>query len=141
MSEVTAESQGQEQPIEPDDQSLGRPSEPAADSAGAGPTVRQAQFGPIVAGESVDHRNTLDLVMDVEVQVTVELGRTNLQVRDILELGPGAVVELDKLAGEPLEVFINNKPYARGEVVVIDENFGVRVSEITGSGDRPGSTR
>lgn len=110
---------------------------PQGSGPGAGvPTVRQAQFGEIVAGEPAGHQNPLDLVMDVEVRVSVELGRATLQVRDILELGPGSVVELDKLAGEPVEVLVNNKPYARGEVVVVDDYFGVRVSELLGQGER-----
>lgn len=118
-----------------------QPVESIASLSGDAPSVRQAQFGPIVAGEAVSHQNPLDLVLDLEVRVTVELGRATLQVRDILELGPGAVVELDKLAGEPVEVLVNNKPYARGDVVVIDDNFGVRVNEITGPGDRNGNPR
>lgn len=76
------------------------------------------------------------LIMDVPMQVTVELGRTKKLIRDILELAPGSVVELDKLAGEPVDIFVNTKLIARGEVVVIDENFGVRVTEIVSPVDR-----
>jgi len=141
MPEDTGGLQGFEQPLDQADKDTDYSAADVADGSMGRPTVRQAQFGPIVAGEPTDHRNPLELVLDVEVQVTVELGRANLQVRDILELGPGAVVELDKLAGEPVEVLINNKPYARGEVVVIDENFGVRVSEIMGCGERAGTVR
>ncbi len=78
----------------------------------------------------------MDLILNVEVQATVELGRASLQVRDVLELGPGSVVELEKLAGDPVDVLVNNKPFARGEVVVIDENFGVRVTEIISPTER-----
>lgn len=94
------------------------------------PVVRQVEFGQI--GYSADNiqKSGVDLIMDVNVQVSVELGRTTMQVRDVLGLGPGAVVELDKHAGEPVEVVVNNKIVARGEVVVIDENFGVRITEI-----------
>lgn len=137
MPEHSAEPQSSDQ-AEP---FAAQPVENTANPSVDAPSVRQAQFGPIVAGEAVSHHNPLDLVLDLEVRVTVELGRATLQVRDILELGPGAVVELDKLAGEPVEVLVNNKPYARGEVVVIDDNFGVRVNEITGAGERNWSQR
>lgn len=94
------------------------------------PAVQQVQFAPISGGQDIKHNNPLDLILNVEVQATVELGRANMQVKDVLELGPGSVVELEKLAGEPVDVLVNNRPFARGEVVVIDECFGVRVTEI-----------
>lgn len=76
-----------------------------------------------------DARN-MDLLLDIPLNVTVELGRTHRLIKDILALVPGTVVELDKLAGEPVDILINNQPIAKGEVVVIDENFGVRITEI-----------
>jgi flagellar motor switch protein FliN/FliY len=81
----------------------------------------------------------LGIIMDVPMQVTVELGRTRKLIRDILELTQGSVVELDKLAGEPVDILVNGKLIAKGEVVVIDENFGVRVSEIVGHMERIGN--
>jgi flagellar motor switch protein FliN len=75
-------------------------------------------------------------ILDVPLQITVELGRTRKLIRDILELVPGSVVELDKLAGEPVDIMANGKQIAKGEVVVIDENFGVRITEIIGQIDR-----
>jgi len=72
----------------------------------------------------------LDLIMDVQMRVTVELGRSTMTVEDVLSLGPGSVVELNKLAGEPVDILVNSRLIARGEVVVVDENFGVRVTEI-----------
>ena len=83
-------------------------------------------------GGSADggNRSGVELILDVQMQVAVELGRTTMQVKDLLSLGPGSVVELDKQSGEPVEVVVNNKMVARGEVVVIDENFGVRITEI-----------
>lgn len=72
----------------------------------------------------------LDIVMDVPLEVTVELGRTHQRVRDVLELGPGAVIELNRMAGEPVDVLVNGRVVAKGEVVVIDEAFGVRITEI-----------
>lgn len=68
--------------------------------------------------------------MDVPLQVTVELGRTQRLIRDILELSPGSIIELDKLAGEPVDILVNGKQIAKGEVVVIDESFGVRITDI-----------
>jgi flagellar motor switch protein FliN/FliY len=78
----------------------------------------------------------LELLMDIPLQVTVELGRTNRTVQEILELAPGSIVELDKLAGEPVDILVNNKLIAKGEVVVIEENFGVRVTDILSQWDR-----
>ena len=68
--------------------------------------------------------------------ITVELGGTNMLIRDILALGPGSVIELDKLAGEPVDLLVNDRPIAKGEVVVIDESFGVRLTEISNATER-----
>jgi flagellar motor switch protein FliN len=78
---------------------------------------------------SIEKKN-ISLIMDVPLQVTVELGRTNKLIKDILEFGPGSVIELDKLAGEPVDILVNGKGIAKGEVVVIDESFGVRITDI-----------
>lgn len=78
----------------------------------------------------------LDLLLDVQMTVTVELGRTRKYIREILLLGEGSILELDKLAGEPVDLLVNGKLIAKGEVVVIDENFGVRVTDIVSSRDR-----
>ena len=74
--------------------------------------------------------------MDITLELSVELGRTKMQVREILDLGPGAVINLKKLAGEPVEVLVNNKLVAKGEVVVLDENFGVRITSLVSREDR-----
>jgi flagellar motor switch protein FliN/FliY len=78
----------------------------------------------------------LNLLLDIPLQVTVELGRTNRTVRDILDLTSGSIIELDKLAGEPVDILVNNRLVAKGEVVVIDENFGVRITDISSQSDR-----
>ncbi|WP_168122243.1 flagellar motor switch phosphatase FliY [Paenibacillus sp. HB172176] len=78
----------------------------------------------------------LNLLLDIPLKVTVELGRTQKQIKDILELSQGSIIELDKLAGEPVDILVNNKLIAKGEVVVIDENFGVRVTDIVSQWDR-----
>lgn len=79
--------------------------------------------------EPVDQVN-LGLVMGVDMNVTVEIGRTKKQVKEILALRQGSIVELDKQAGDPVDIIVNGKLIARGDVVVIDENFGVRITEI-----------
>lgn len=84
---------------------------------------------------SIDKKN-LDFILDIPLQVTVELGRTKMLVKDILQLNQGAVVELTKLAGEPLDIFVNSKLVARGEAVVVNEKFGVRLVDIVSPNER-----
>ena len=79
------------------------------------------------------HSTNIDLLMDVSMRVTVELGRTRMQLAQILELQHGSVVELDRLAGDPVDVFVNDCMVARGEVVVVDDKFGVRITEMVSS--------
>ncbi|PLS16685.1 flagellar motor switch phosphatase FliY [Bacillus sp. M6-12] len=81
-------------------------------------------------------QKNLNMLLDIPLQVTVELGRTNRSVKEILELSAGSIIELDKLAGEPVDILVNNRLIAKGEVVVIDENFGVRVTDIISQTDR-----
>jgi len=95
-----------------------------------GSDVHPVRFPHLDNGRSSGPPQQLDLIMDVMLRVTVELGRSRMTVEDVLNLGAGAVVELDKLAGEPVDILVNDRPIARGEVVVVDENFGVRVTEI-----------
>ena len=78
----------------------------------------------------------LDFILDIPLQVTVELGRTKMLVKDVLQLNQGAVVELTKLAGEPLDIFVNSKLVARGEAVVVNEKFGVRLVDIVSPNER-----
>ncbi len=101
--------------------------------------VQQVQFAPLNQQQLPLVDGNIGLLMDVPLQVTVELGRTKKLIREILDFGPGSVMELDKLAGEPVDVFVNTKLVAKGEVVVIDENFGVRITEIVNPLDRIGS--
>jgi flagellar motor switch protein FliN/FliY len=93
-----------------------------------------SSFEP-VQPQQMEPKN-LDMLLDIPLQVTVELGRTKRSVKEILELSPGSIIELDKLAGEPVDILINNRLIAKGEVVVIDENFGVRVTDIISQSDR-----
>lgn len=82
------------------------------------------------------HLQNLDMLMDIPLSVTVELGRTNCSVKEVLELSTGSIIELDKLAGEPVDILVNQRVVAKGEVVVIDENFGVRVTDILSQAER-----
>lgn len=93
--------------------------------------VQSAQFQPFSPDlVAVNQRENINLIMDVPLEVTVELGRTTKSIQDILEFAPGTIIELNKIAGEPIDVLVNGKYVARGEVVVIEESFGVRVTEI-----------
>jgi flagellar motor switch protein FliN len=82
--------------------------------------------------------NNIDLLMDVYLKVTVELGRTRMQLRQVLELQQGSVVELDRLAGDAVDVFVNDRLLARGEVIVVDDKFGVRITELISPGNEKG---
>jgi flagellar motor switch protein FliN/FliY len=92
--------------------------------------VQPAHFQSFDESRVLNERKNISLIMDVPLQVTVELGRTNRLIKDVLEFGPGSIIELDKLAGEPVDILVNGKAIAKGEVVVIDESFGVRITDI-----------
>ena len=94
------------------------------------PNVQAVQLQNFSQSLSSGEQGNIGLIMDVFMEMTVELGRTKKTIKDILGLGEGTIIELDKLAGEPVDILVNHKPIAKGEVVVIDENFGVRVTEI-----------
>jgi flagellar motor switch protein FliN/FliY len=86
--------------------------------------------------DSDQEMQKLKFILDIPLQLTVELGRTSLLVKEVLQLNQGAVVELSKLAGEPLDVFINSKLVARGEAVVVNEKFGVRLVDVVSPNER-----
>lgn len=92
--------------------------------------VQPAQFASFGSHHTPKEPSNIGLILDVPLQVTVELGSTRKKIKDILELGVGSIVELDKLAGDPVDIFVNGKLIAKGEVVVIDENFGIKVTDI-----------
>ena len=116
---------------------------PAAPHAAqpAGTNVHPVQFQPFDGDLEVQGGTNLDLLLDVNLRVAVELGRTEMAIKDVLALGPGSVVELDKLAGEPVDILVNDRLIAKGEVVVVDENFGVRVTDIVSPQKRLGKLR
>jgi flagellar motor switch protein FliN/FliY len=104
---------------------------------GPAPNVQSVQFSnlnpaPLTSKEA----GNINLLMDVYMEMTVELGRTRKLIKDILAMGEGTIIELDKLAGEPVDILVNHKLIAKGEVVVIDENFGVRVTAIVSPSER-----
>lgn len=101
--------------------------QPGAQAPGGGDAVAP----PKPANRGVQAQvQSLDFILDIPLKVTVELGRTRMLIRDILQLSQGSVVELSKFAGEPLEVLVNEKLVARGEVVVVNEKFGIRLTDI-----------
>jgi len=98
--------------------------------------VQPVQFAQLKPASPVLEAANIGLLMDIPLQVTVELGRTKMAIKDILELGAGSIIELDKLAGEPVGLLVNGKLIAKGEVVVIDENFGLRITDIISPAER-----
>jgi len=108
---------------------------PAASAAPqANPTAGQV-FQPLV-DSAIEGNSDIDMIMDIPVQLSVELGRTRLTIKNILQLGQGSVVELDGLAGEPMDIYVNGYLIAQGEVVVVDEKYGIRVTDIITPSDR-----
>lgn len=103
----------------------------------SGPSIQPVQFSSFdETAFAHAEPNNLDMLMDIPLQVTVELGRTKRTVKEVLSVSQGSIIELDKLAGEPVDILVNDKLIAVGEVVVIDENFGVRVTDILSTAER-----
>ncbi|OZI33320.1 flagellar motor switch protein FliN [Bordetella genomosp. 10] len=107
----------------------------AAAPSPAPQSAAKAVFKPL-AGSTEKATTDIDLIMDVPVQLTVELGRTRLTIKNLLQLGQGSVVELDGLAGEPMDIFVNGYLIAQGEVVVVDEKYGIRLTDIITPSER-----
>lgn len=103
--------------------------DPLLAAAAGGGGVAQRADAPVIG-----RRGGLDMLHDVEMEVSAELGRTRMSVRELLSLTPGAIVELDRAAGSPADLLVNGRLIARGEVVVVDENFGIRITEIVSPG-------
>ncbi|CAB3932008.1 flagellar motor switch protein FliN [Achromobacter insolitus] len=108
---------------------------PAASAAPAAQPAAQSVFKPL-AGTAGGAGADIDLIMDVPVQLTVELGRTRLTIKNLLQLGQGSVVELDGLAGEPMDIFVNGYLIAQGEVVVVEDKYGIRLTDIITPSER-----
>lgn len=103
-----------------------------ADAASSEPVFQQLS----AEGEGPGGRNDIDLVLDIPVQLTVELGRTRITIKNLLQLAQGSVVELDGLAGEPMDVLVNGFLIAQGEVVIVNEKFGIRLTDIVTPSER-----
>ncbi len=88
------------------------------------------------AGSGDRSTRRLDLLLDVPLDLTVELGRSRMTIQDLLSLGPGSVIELDKVAGEPLDILVNDRLIARGEAVVVNDKFGIRITDIVSPSER-----
>jgi flagellar motor switch protein FliN/FliY len=103
-------------------------------------SIRPARFEQLSAGSAAPNADPsgIELLMDVPLRVSVELGRTRMSVRQVLELQNGSVVELDRMAGDAVDILVNDRLMARGEVVVVDDKFGIRITEITTPGRREG---
>ena len=106
----------------------------AKDSSGV--KKRPAEFSELKEGGVKSGSGDLDFIMDIPLEVTVELGRTTMPIFDLLQLGQGSIVELTKVAGEPLEILVNKKLIARGEVVVVNEKFGIRLTDVVSTKER-----
>jgi flagellar motor switch protein FliN/FliY len=109
---------------------------PGMSALGAQTNVQAVQFPNLMQHATPQEAGNISLIMDVFMEMTVELGRTRKLIKEILSMGEGTIIELDKLAGEPVDILVNHKLIAKGEVVVIDENFGVRVTEIVSPFER-----
>jgi flagellar motor switch protein FliN/FliY len=124
--------------ISEDDWAAAMQEQAMADSMGApqpAPKAPFQDFGGLPADKS-NSMNDFDMILDIPVQITVELGRTKLSIRNLLQLAHGSVVELDALAGEPMDVLVNGTLIAQGEVVVVNDKFGIRLTDIITPSER-----
>ena len=118
-----------------DDWSAALAEQAAADGSAAAP-VEKAAFRDFTASGSSVQKNDIDFILDIPVQLTVELGRTKIAIKNLLQLAQGSVVELDGLAGEPMDVLVNGCLIAQGEVVVVNDKFGIRLTDIVTPSER-----
>lgn len=102
----------------------------------AGAVTAVPAEAPKATGAGTATVNGIDFILDIPMQVSVQLGSTRMLIRELLQLGQGSVIELEKLAGEPMEVLVNNKLVARGEVVVVNEKFGIRLTDVVSATER-----
>lgn len=100
------------------------------------PRLTPASFPSLDGGGAAPAPKNIDFILDIPMQVTVQVGSTKMVIRELLQLGQGSVIELEKLAGEPMEVLVNNKLVARGEVVVVNEKFGIRLTDVISAAER-----
>lgn len=118
-----------------DDWSAALAEQAAADAKAAAP-VEKASFQDFTAPAGTAQKNDIDFILDIPVQLTVELGRTKIAIKNLLQLAQGSVVELDGMAGEPMDVLVNGCLIAQGEVVVVNDKFGIRLTDIITPSER-----
>ncbi|MDQ1291266.1 MAG: flagellar motor switch protein FliN [Nitrospirota bacterium] len=99
-------------------------------------TAAQASFPPVTNTAVAEQPKNIDFILDIPMKVSIYVGSTKMAIRDLLQLTQGSVIELDKLAGEPMEVMVNNKLVAKGEVVVVNEKFGIRLTDVVSAAER-----
>lgn len=127
-----AEALAEQQAAEAADQEPEPSDEPAPEARAASGSV----FRPLEQGSGTTEARDLEMIMDIPVKLTVELGRTKLTIKQLLELAQGSVIELDGLAGEPMDILINGYLIAQGEVVVVEDKYGIRITEIITPSER-----
>ena len=98
--------------------------------------VQSADFADLNSSSGETTENKIDMLLEVELDVTIELGRKKMSIQEVLQLGKGSVIELSKLAGEPVDIYVNQKQLAKGEVVVVDENFAIRITTLVEKSER-----
>ncbi|QFU00126.1 Flagellar motor switch protein FliN [Halomonas sp. THAF5a] len=121
------------------EQAAAESAEPTSEPQAEAPAARSAGssvFQPLEAGQGAAASRDLEMIMDIPVKLTVELGRTKLTIKQLLELAQGSVIELDGLAGEPMDILINGYLIAQGEVVVVEDKYGIRITEIITPSER-----
>ena len=119
----------QEEPTASEEKSPGASQEPARDA-------KTANFTQLKPATSTAGINNFDFILDISLQVSVHVGATKMLIKDLLQLGQGSIIELNKLAGEPMDVLVNDKLIARGEVVVVNDKFGIRLTDVMSVTDR-----
>ena len=110
--------------------------DPHATEMGGGASPQPASFPAMQGADTAGPPKNIDFILDIPMSVSVYVGSTKMAIRDLLQLAQGSVIELDKLAGEPMEVMVNNKLVARGEVVVVNEKFGIRLTDVVSAAER-----
>jgi flagellar motor switch protein FliN/FliY len=109
----------------------------AADTTTHAPVAATpASFPPVTNTAMAEQPKNIDFILDIPMKVSIYVGSTKMAIRDLLQLAQGSVIELDKLAGEPMEVMVNNKLVAKGEVVVVNEKFGIRLTDVVSAAER-----
>jgi len=128
----------QEEDISEDDWAAAMAEQAIAESQPAAPAAQPADIFPSFGGNGAGAgmMNELDMILDIPVQITVELGRTKITIKNLLQLAHGSVVELDAMAGEPMDVLVNGTLIAQGEVVVVNDKFGIRLTDIITPSER-----